>query len=120
MTSQGLQREETEASHPRARRMFSSKGLGLVGKKQENRGSCLGFTLGLQERGKVWEDARCPGKWVPQEAITVSYWDRFPPWEKNEVLHLLLPGGASGKEPTCQCRRQKRQGVRSLGFGRHP
>ena len=81
MTSQGLQREETEASHPRARRMFS-KGLGLVGKKQENRGSCLGLTLGLKDRGKVWEDAGHPGKWVPQEAITVSCWDRFPMGKK--------------------------------------
>ena len=26
-----------------------------------------------------------------------------------------FPGGASGKEPTCQCRRRKRRGVQSLG-----
>ena len=31
-------------------------------------------------------------------------------WEKNEVFHLLFPGGASGKEPTCQCRRHETRG----------
>ena len=82
MTSQGLQREETEASHPRARRMFAATGLGLVGEEQENGGSSLGLTLGLQERGKVWEDAGCPGKRVPQEAITLSCWDQFPVGKK--------------------------------------
>ena len=25
-------------------------------------------------------------------------------------LNLLIPGGASGNEPTCQCRRHKRHG----------
>ena len=32
-------------------------------------------------------------------------------WKENEVLHLLFPGGASGKEPTYQCR-----DIRDKGF----
>jgi len=27
----------------------------------------------------------------------------------------ILPGGASGKEPTCQCRREKRCGFHPVG-----
>ena len=33
----------------------------------------------------------------------------------NRGPHLGFPGGASGKEPTCQCRRHKKMGIRYLG-----
>ena len=39
-------------------------------------------------------------------------------WD-NSVNGLGFPGGASGKEPTCQCRRQKRCGSISR-LGRSP
>ena len=32
------------------------------------------------------------------------------------LRHTGFPDGASGKEPTCQCKRHKRQGLRSLGW----
>ena len=33
-------------------------------------------------------------------------------------MHILgFPGGANGKEPTCQCRRLKRHGFHSQGLG---
>ena len=34
-------------------------------------------------------------------------------FSKTSAFHGALPGGASGKEPTCQCRRLKRHGVDS-------
>ena len=44
-------------------------------------------------------------------------WDVYP--EVGLVDHVVIlggfPGGASGKEPTCQCRRHKRQ-IWSLGW----
>ena len=39
-------------------------------------------------------------------------------WTRLSEFHILyvgFAGGASGKEPACQCRRSKRLGVRSLG-----
>ena len=32
------------------------------------------------------------------------------------MYHLVFPGGASGKEPACQCRRHKRHGFRPWGW----
>ena len=34
----------------------------------------------------------------------------------NHSQPQAFPGGANGKEPTCQCKRHKRQGVQSLGW----
>ena len=39
--------------------------------------------------------------------------------ELNWDIHMGFPGGTSGKEPSCQCRRQKRRGS-ILGLERSP
>ena len=63
---------------------------------------------------------------LPIEFSRQEYWSGVPSPSLLSVSRACLmsgetndargfPGGASGKEPTCQCRRRKRWGVQSLG-----
>ena len=70
--------------------------------------------MGLHEE-EEWDLVQCVGHspfafHSPQIPVLLC----SVPWGPWQWLHLLLPGrdfpgGTSGKEPTCQCRRHKRQ-----------
>ena len=78
---------------------------------------------------------------IPKNILFPAYHDDSNPWNSICSLRFILPwaekmfirpvarvfiicswftqgfpGGASGKEPTFQCRRHKRQGIQSLGW----
>ena len=60
--------------------------------------------------------------YVAQGMLLHALW--WPKWERNPkrgniCIHGGFPGGASGKEPACQCRRHKKHGF-NPGWGRFP
>ena len=69
----------------------------------------------------------CPGCWLPflpgeKEGVTDNSWGISPTY----WTYRHFPGGTSGKQPTCQCRRHKRPGfdpwvrkIRGEGIGTH-
>ena len=57
----------------------------------------------------VWEDSSMVLSYRDNE-LTNNYWS---------LIIYSFPGGASGKEPACQCRRRKRLGL-IPGLGRFP
>ena len=66
-----------------------------------------------------WEGSRCGG-WARKEwPIAEPLWS----FSNYKYLFLGFPGGTSGKDPICQCRRHKRCGfdpwVRKIPGGRH-
>ena len=49
------------------------------------------------------------GCW-PNSMASLQLWDSHPV-ELGTGLSKTIPGGSSGKEPTCQCRRRKKRGI---------
>ena len=79
------------------RRKWQPTPVFLPGESQ-GRGSLMGCpSMGSHRVGHDWSNLAA----AAAAAAAGSYWD--------------LPGGASGKEPACQCRRCKRLQVRSQG-----
>ena len=56
----------------------------------------------IQKRGKGWDSA---DNETQKQEIKQSETNLFPTGPLNNTV---VPGGPSGKEPTCQCRRRKR------------
>ena len=70
--------------------------------KERTRGICIEFPLVFD-----WASVFTWAQW----SSTV--------WEKEQLMRICklnrgFPGGASGKEPTCQCRRRKRREFKIL------
>ena len=64
---------------------------------------------------KLWEIVKVTEAWCAVVHGVAELDTTWPPNSNNNILHFFMhfpssnrgfPGGASGKEPTCQCRRR--------------